>query len=65
MMSLLGPEPRCVFDLAGHAHEAGADYIVVHAPTLHFLSEHDETVYRYYKTISQKVDIAIALWRAT
>ena len=26
-----------------------------------FLSEHDETVYRYYKTISQKVDIAIAL----
>ena len=51
-----------VIDLARHAERAGADYIVVHAPTLHFVSEHDETVYRYYETISQTVDIGIALW---
>ncbi len=51
-----------VIDLARHAEGAGADYIVVHAPTLHFVSEHDETVYRYYETISQSVDIGIALW---
>ncbi len=51
-----------VIDLARHAEWAGADYIVVHAPTLHFVHEHDETVYRYYETISQTVDIGIALW---
>lgn len=51
-----------VLDLARHAQDAGADYIVVHAPTLHFVHEHDEAVYRYYKTISQSVDIGIALW---
>ena len=51
-----------VLDLARHAEEAGADYIVVHAPTLHFVHEHDETVYRYYETVSKSVDIGIALW---
>ena len=51
-----------VIDLARDAERAGADYIVVHAPTLHFVSEHDDTVYRYYETISQAVDIGIALW---
>ena len=51
-----------VIDLARHAERCGADYIVVHAPTLHFVSEHDDTVYRYYETISQAVDIGIALW---
>ena len=51
-----------VIDLALHAERAGADYIVVHAPTLHFVSEHDDTVYRYYETISQAVDIGVALW---
>ena len=51
-----------VLDLARHAERAGADYIVVHAPTLHFVAEHDDTVYRYYETISQAVDIGIALW---
>ncbi len=51
-----------VLDLARHAQGAGADYIVVHAPTLHFVHEHDETVYRYYETVSQAVEIGIALW---
>ena len=51
-----------VLDLARHAERAGADYIVVHSPTLHFFTEHDETVHRYYETVSRAVDIGIALW---
>lgn len=51
-----------VIELARHAQQAGADYIVVHSPILHFAREHDETVYRYYQTISQATDIGIALW---
>ena len=51
-----------VIDLARHAQQTGAAYIVVHAPTLHFVHEHDETVYRYYEKISQTVDIGITLW---
>ena len=62
MMSCSDQNLDVVLDLARHAEEAGADYIVVHAPTLHFVTEVDETVYRYYETISQAVDIGIALW---
>jgi 4-hydroxy-tetrahydrodipicolinate synthase len=51
-----------VIDLARHAQKVGADYIVVHAPVLHFFKAHDETVYNYYRTISEAVDIGIALW---
>ncbi len=62
MMSCSDQNLDVVLDLARHAERAGADYIVVHAPTLHFTTEHDETVYRYYETISEAVDIGIALW---
>lgn len=51
-----------VLDLARHAQGAGADYIVVHAPVLHFQKAQDETLMRYYQTIADKVDIGIALW---
>jgi len=51
-----------VVDLARHAQAIGADYIVVHAPVLHFLHEQDETLYEYYRTISEQVEIGIALW---
>ena len=33
-----------VIDLARHAQAIGADYIVVHAPVLHFLHKQDETL---------------------
>ena len=62
MMSCSDQNLDVVLDLARHAERAGADYIVVHAPTLHFATEHDETVHRYYETISEAVDIGIALW---
>ena len=51
-----------VIDLAKHAQAIGADYIVVHAPVLHFSHEQDDTLYQYYQTISEQVEIGIALW---
>jgi 4-hydroxy-tetrahydrodipicolinate synthase len=51
-----------VIDLAKHAQAVGADYIVVHAPVLHFLRKQDDTLYEYYRAISEKVDIGIAMW---
>lgn len=51
-----------VIELARHAQKAGADYIVVHAPVLHFLKERDETLLAYYTHIARQVDIGIALW---
>ena len=51
-----------VIELAKHAQAIGAPYIVVHAPVLHFLHSRDETLYQYYKTISEQVDIGIAMW---
>jgi 4-hydroxy-tetrahydrodipicolinate synthase len=35
---------------------------VVHAPVLHFLHAQDETLFQYYKHISEQIDIGIALW---
>lgn len=51
-----------VIELARHAQDAGADFIVVHAPILHFFKAQDETVFEYYRTIAREVDIGIALW---
>ncbi|MDH3235472.1 MAG: dihydrodipicolinate synthase family protein [Alphaproteobacteria bacterium] len=51
-----------VIELAQHAQAIGADTIVVHAPVLHFVNDRDETVYEYYRTVSEAVDIGIAMW---
>lgn len=51
-----------VVELARHAEAVGADYIVVHAPILHFITDRDDTVYNYYKEICDRVDIGIAMW---
>lgn len=51
-----------VIELARHARDIGADYIVVHAPVLHFVHDRDETLYEYYRHIGEQVDIGIALW---
>ncbi|MCP4329303.1 MAG: dihydrodipicolinate synthase family protein [Alphaproteobacteria bacterium] len=51
-----------VIDLARHAENIGADYIVVHSPMLHFVTDHEQTVYEYYRFISEQVSIGIALW---
>jgi 4-hydroxy-tetrahydrodipicolinate synthase len=51
-----------VIDLAKHSQNIGADYIVVHSPVLHFGADTDETIYEYYRHLSDKLDIGIALW---
>ncbi|MBM3521845.1 MAG: dihydrodipicolinate synthase family protein [Alphaproteobacteria bacterium] len=51
-----------VIELARHAQAIGAEWIVVHAPVLHFLKERDETLLRYYEAVAAEVDIGIALW---
>jgi 4-hydroxy-tetrahydrodipicolinate synthase len=51
-----------VIELARHAQAIGSNYIVVHAPVLHFLTKQDETLLAYYRTVSEAVDIGIALW---
>ncbi|MBW3096419.1 dihydrodipicolinate synthase family protein [Pseudohoeflea coraliihabitans] len=62
IMSCSDQNMDVVIDLARHAERCGADYIVVHAPILHFHKAQDETVMRYYERIAEKVDIGIALW---
>ena len=51
-----------VLELAAYAEHIGADYIVVHAPMLHFVTDPDETVYEYYRCLSERFDIGIAMW---
>ncbi|MGE0061501.1 MAG: dihydrodipicolinate synthase family protein [Xanthobacteraceae bacterium] len=62
IMSCSDQNMDTVIDLAKHAQAVGADYIVVHAPILHFTKAQDETLYEYYKYISEQVDIGIAMW---
>jgi 4-hydroxy-tetrahydrodipicolinate synthase len=51
-----------VIDLAKHSQNIGADYIVVHSPVLHFGADTDDTIFEYYRHLSDKLDIGIALW---
>ena len=62
IMSCSDQNMDVVIELAKHAQACGADYIVVHAPILHFSKAQDETLLRYYETIASKVDIGMALW---
>ena len=51
-----------VIDLARHAQAVGADFIVVHAPVLHFVTDRDDLLFEYYRTVSEAVEIGIAMW---
>jgi 4-hydroxy-tetrahydrodipicolinate synthase len=51
-----------VIDLAKHAQMIGADYVIIHSPVLHFGADTDETIYEYYRHLSELLDIGIALW---
>jgi 4-hydroxy-tetrahydrodipicolinate synthase len=51
-----------VVELARHAQAIGADYIVVHTPLLYFGAHTGDTLFNYYRYISEQVDIGIALW---
>jgi len=60
IMSCSGQNMDTVLELADHAQAIGADFIIVPAPLLHFLSDRDDTLYQYYKHISERVEIGIA-----
>ena len=62
IMSCSDQNMETVIALARHAQAVGADYIVVHAPVLHFVADRDEVLYAYYRTISKAVEIGIAMW---
>jgi len=51
-----------VVELGRYAQDIGADFIIVHAPVLFFTEKQDETVYGYYKALSERLDIGIAMW---
>ena len=51
-----------VIDLARHAEHIGADFIVVHAPMLHFISDRDDTIFNYYDEICKTTNIGVAMW---
>jgi len=51
-----------VRQLARHAEKVGADWIIVHSPVLHFAHDVEETVYEYYRHLSETLDIGIAMW---
>ena len=62
IMSCSDQNIETVIALARHAQAVGADYIVVHAPVLHFVTDRDEVLFEYYRTIGAAVEIGIALW---
>lgn len=51
-----------VLELARYSQDIGADVIVVHSPVLHFGADTDETIYEYYRYLSEQLDIGIAMW---
>lgn len=62
IMSVSDQNLNTVLELAQHAQDCGADYVVVHAPVLSFVQDRGEVLYQYYKAICDKVDIGIAMW---
>ena len=51
-----------VMELGKYAENIGADYIVVHAPVLNFVSDRAEVLKNYYSELSSKLNIGIAMW---
>ena len=51
-----------VLELGRHAQSIGAEFIVVHAPVLHFVPDRDDVLFEYYRVLSEELDLGIALW---
>ena len=51
-----------VLELAEHSKNIGADYVIVHSPVLHFGADTDATIYEYYRYLSEKIDLGLAMW---
>ncbi len=62
IMSVSDQNFNTVLELAKHAENCGADYIVVHAPVLSFVQDKGEVLYQYFKALCDQLDIGIAMW---
>lgn len=62
VMSVSDQNMDVVIELARHAEAVGADFIVVHAPVLHFVHDREALLLRYYEHIAAQVKIGICLW---
>jgi 4-hydroxy-tetrahydrodipicolinate synthase len=62
IMSASDQNVATVLELALHAQNCGADYVVVHAPVLSFCHDRDELLFNYYKWLCDRLDIGIAMW---
>ena len=62
IMSASDQNMDTVIALAQHAEAVGADYVVVHAPVLHFVHDRDALLLEYYRHIAAQVKIGICLW---
>lgn len=62
IMSVSDQNFDTVYELAKHAQDCGADYVVVHAPVLSFVHDRGEVLYQYYKSLCDRLDIGIAMW---
>ncbi len=51
-----------VLELARYSQDIGADYVVIHSPVLHFGADTDETIFEYYRYLSEQLEIGIAMW---
>ena len=49
-------------ELAKYAEKITADYIVVHALELSFVSDRKEVLKTYYPELSSRLNIGIAMW---
>lgn len=62
IVSVSDQNMNTALELAHHAQQCGADYIVVHAPVLSFVHDRGEVLYHYYKAFCDQLDIGIAMW---
>jgi 4-hydroxy-tetrahydrodipicolinate synthase len=51
-----------VLELGRYSQDIGADYVVIHSPVLHFGADTEETIYEYYRYLSEQLEIGIAMW---
>lgn len=62
IMSASDQNMDTVVELARHAEAVGADFVVVHAPVLHFVHDRDEILLDYYRHVASQVGIGICMW---
>ena len=61
-VTCMDPNPETVLELAKHAQDAGADYVVIHLPVLPLVIDRCETGRAYYDYLCDKLDIGIIIW---